>query len=89
MDRTLRGNREDETRCLQTVRHSRVLEHSWNVENFHRFYIQSKVVNGGLVSYKRVSVVGLASHIYFLKPVLFFHRGSPQGCDIFNETELI
>jgi hypothetical protein len=32
----------------------RVLEHFLNVLNLRRFYIYNKVVNGGLVSYKRV-----------------------------------
>jgi hypothetical protein len=34
------------------------------------------------MNYKRASIVVLASHIY-----TFPHRGSPQGCEVFNEAE--
>jgi hypothetical protein len=42
------------------------------------------------VNYKRVSVVAQVPHIYFLKSLNFFpHKGSPQGCEVFNEPELM
>jgi hypothetical protein len=42
------------------------------------------------MNYKRASAEVLASHVYFSKPVLFFpHRGTPQGCEVFNEIELM
>jgi hypothetical protein len=42
------------------------------------------------VNYKRVSAVAQVPHIYFLKSLNFFpHRGSPQGCEVFNKVELM
>jgi hypothetical protein len=41
------------------------------------------------VIYNQASTVMLASHIYFLKPILFSHRGSLQGCEVFNEAKLM
>jgi hypothetical protein len=40
------------------------------------------------VSYKRASVVGLASHT-FQSPYSFPHSGSLQECVVFNEAELM
>jgi hypothetical protein len=42
------------------------------------------------MNYKRASAVELVPCIYFLKsPYSFSHRGSPLGCELFNETELM
>jgi hypothetical protein len=42
------------------------------------------------MSYKRASAVVLASYNLLSKsPYSFPHRGSPQGCEVFNEAELM
>jgi hypothetical protein len=64
-----------------------VLEHSWNAENLHRFFVEIKVVSGGLMNYKRAFVVAVTSRILFQCPYSFSHRGSPQGFEVFNEEE--
>jgi hypothetical protein len=51
----------------------RVLEHSWNTENLHHFYIRMKIVSGGLVNYKWLSAIVVVAHILLSrKPVLFY-----------------
>jgi hypothetical protein len=42
------------------------------------------------MNYKQVSAIAQVPSIYFLKRSYSFpHSGSPQGCEVFNEAELM
>jgi hypothetical protein len=63
----------------------------WNLlgmqKTFIVFFVEIKVVSGGLMNYKRAFVVAVTSRILFQCPYSFSHRGSPQGFEVFNEEE--
>jgi hypothetical protein len=56
----------------------RVLEHSWNTENLHHFYIWMAIVSRGLMNYKWASTtVVVPCILLFRKPILYFSQGKP------------
>jgi hypothetical protein len=67
-----------------------MLEHSWNADSLHRFFVQIKLLkSGGLMYYKWAFVIVVEPRNYFQGPYFFPNWGSPQGCEDFNEVELM